>query len=82
MKEPDIANSVIYKVEDVVYVFDTGATTFFGRKLIKAKNGFQTEGKYRKIIFCRLINLISAVQAFSLSINIVLINIYLGNGVY
>lgn len=36
MKEPDIANSVIYKAGDVVYVIDTGATTFFGEKIIEA----------------------------------------------
>ncbi|GLB31448.1 hypothetical protein LAD12857_33710 [Lacrimispora amygdalina] len=47
MKEPDIANSVIYKVEDVVYVFDTGATTFFGRKLIKAIERFRP---FRKLV--------------------------------
>ncbi|MEA4921674.1 MAG: MBL fold metallo-hydrolase [Clostridiaceae bacterium] len=36
MKEPDIANSIIYKESDIVYVIDTGATTFFGEKLIEA----------------------------------------------
>ncbi len=47
MKEPDIANSVIYKVDDIVYVIDTGATTFFGEKLIEAVERLRP---FRKLI--------------------------------
>lgn len=36
IKEPDIANSVVCRVGDVVYVIDTGATVFFQKKLIEA----------------------------------------------
>jgi glyoxylase-like metal-dependent hydrolase (beta-lactamase superfamily II) len=36
IKEPDIANSVVCKVGDIVYVIDTGATVFFQEKLIEA----------------------------------------------
>lgn len=36
MKEPDIANSLVYKVGDTVYLLDTGATTFFRERLHKA----------------------------------------------
>ncbi|MGD8447725.1 MAG: MBL fold metallo-hydrolase [Desulfobacterales bacterium] len=33
MKEPDIANSVVYKADNVLYIFDTGATAFFRSRL-------------------------------------------------
>lgn len=36
MKEPDIANSVVYKTDDILYIFDTGATAFFRGKLRSA----------------------------------------------
>lgn len=36
MKEPDIANSVVYKADDVLYLLDTGATTFFRKRILKA----------------------------------------------
>jgi glyoxylase-like metal-dependent hydrolase (beta-lactamase superfamily II) len=36
MKEPDIANSVVYKADNILYIFDTGATVFFRSRLHSA----------------------------------------------
>jgi glyoxylase-like metal-dependent hydrolase (beta-lactamase superfamily II) len=36
MKEPDIANSVVYKADNIVYIFDTGVTAFFRGRLLLA----------------------------------------------
>jgi glyoxylase-like metal-dependent hydrolase (beta-lactamase superfamily II) len=36
MKEPDIANAVVYKADDTVYLLDTGATAFFRERLHEA----------------------------------------------
>ncbi len=47
MKEPDIANSVVYKAGDIVYVIDTGATVFFRERLIIAVEQLRP---FRKLI--------------------------------
>lgn len=47
MKEPDIANSVVYKAGDIVYVIDTGATVFFKERLIMAVERLRP---FRKLI--------------------------------
>ncbi|ADY55871.1 hypothetical protein Sgly_1571 [Syntrophobotulus glycolicus DSM 8271] len=47
MKEPDIANSVVYKADDVLYLLDTGATPFFRERILKAIDSLKP---FQKII--------------------------------